>query len=439
MGKIFIKAVALDSASNTLYVINGDTNNLLKVDQNTGQSTVVGHTELTSINGLVYDSATTVPGEELLGFDYGSRQFFYLDPTTGVGTRYPAPAISNGIATDLAIDTSTAGAGTLYAIAGNGFPQFEFTTIDRVTKTLGARIQFRDTAGTLDSSMRSLMIDSTGEMYGITQHNGCSPCLAKINKTTGLVTNLNGLQITSADSKIGFGVNSPAGIDKGSNTAYAADFNTGQLVSVDLGTGVGTMRGGTITSLDNIVYSASDNTTYAMDFSFTNRLYSINPANGHTTYITNWDGQSTSAVNGFAVNPNSPSFYSSIDGSPASLSTFDTSASLALTPLNMGAETLSSVLDLSWNSTLGTLFGLSKNTNRLFQITDIATGAGTYKGPTIGTNLYRSLVYNATNQIFITIDNETSLLTIDANSGGALNSIPLTGDLPALYAVSAQP
>ncbi len=430
-GSFTSTATAHDDSSNTLYMINNDTGNLLRIDKITGQPLVVGFTELTNITGLVFDPLSP-PGEELFGYDNGNTgigQFIALDPNTGIATTYPG--LITGI-TDFAIDIAADGSSSTIYADSNGRT---FATVNLTTKTLNNdAVSFTAGGNITYSNIRGISIDAAGNMYGVAQLDNSDYYILDIDKATGIVTH--------ALKKTGFGALSALGMDKNTNTMYSSNLGSGYLVSINPVSGAATTRGALGGFVNRLVYSPSNSTFYGIRESTNRLLYSVDPTNGSTTFIDGLRSNSIPAVSGFAVNPNSLTFYSSDNASPQNLSMFSTTASTGLAVFNINGEVGIKVNDLEWNSAKNSLFGLSKSSNRLFQITTLTTdtATGALIGPSIGTASYNSLVYSPANNAFITVENETGLLVIDETTGeGAAQIIPLIGDLPAVHGITYQP
>ncbi|MFV2055549.1 MAG: hypothetical protein ACC707_03735 [Thiohalomonadales bacterium] len=430
IGRIFSKAIAHDDASNALYMINNHTGNLLRIDKNTGQSQLVGYTDLGDIGGLVFDPLSPV-GKQLFAYTADAFKFATINPKTGRGTVFQAS--QSRAVLDFAIDISTDLAGkvnstTVYANTSAGL-----ATIDLTTGRLGTSTPFTKDGLAAFSGIIGISIDAAGNMYGLAQLDNSDFYIVDIDKVTGFVTHTL--------KKTGFETRWVLAMDKNTNTLYSFDLASGHLISIDPNSGAGTSRGAPTKNFSQIVYSPSNATTYLQNASTSRILYSIDPSNGNTTFVDGLGKNNIAASGGLAVNPMSLTFYSSDNNFPIrNLSTFNLSASLSITPFIFSEEAQISMIDLEWNSTTNSLFGLSNNSRRLLQITDLPTATGSFVSTqAIGTANYSSLVYNPANDAFITIENESNLLIIDATSGLATKSIPLTGDLPGLYAISAQP
>jgi hypothetical protein len=206
-------------------------------------------------------------------------------------------------------------------------------------------------------------------------------------------------------------------------------------------TGAGTTVGAILPYIDNLVYTTYDGEIYGTVGSrFNTTIYSIDPVNASSTYVSGWHDTIPSEY-GLGANPTNGNLYSSTGSFSRSLVTFDPLGTLSnVVPFNIAGGVNIASVGFAWNSSTNSLFGFDSNTSRLFQITDLVSATGDFvsAGP-IGSGTYNSLTYSAPDDFFITIDGETRLLAIDPVSGASLGTLELSGDLPAIHAITQVP
>jgi len=145
--------LAYNPASNELYTFNTDTNEAVKVDAGTGNTTILGLVGYDDIAAMTYNSGTGT----LYGTDSQHGHLVRINTTTGAGTTVDATGISRGNA--MAYDRNT---DTVYS-AGNHY-------LTKINKTTG-----EDTVvgyiGTFD--VTALAYDPNNDLlYGINFNTG---------------------------------------------------------------------------------------------------------------------------------------------------------------------------------------------------------------------------------------------------------------------------
>ena len=372
-----VEGMAYDSASDTVYGIDDDSNRLVTFDVQ-GNATVAGSLKPRNGKGLAYNSAL----ETLIASDTSTKGIYNLNRETSSGV----------VVGDL-------GVADVYGLAARGAIVYGVDPVRDMLMEIDENTGAATDIGPLGfDEVRDIAYDSNSNtLYGT---DFDSKNLISINRSTGAGTAIG-------NKGLGDTIVVGLGYDTSTDTLYGATAGD-DLVSIDTTNGEPTVVGPIgFTTVRGLAYDPESDTLYGSD-NATDQLLVIDRQSGAGTAVSTWDFDTVRGLTfvDFGVRD---TLYAADD----------VGDQLVAIPPVGEIETAVGFADIgasAYDPTTNTLYATDRGNDTLLSI-DTTTGVGTPIGP-LGFGSVAGLAYDSVNDLLYGIDSgANALITIDRSTG----------------------